>query len=66
MYGQLRIIEDKFFGFFIGDDGETYFCHGNEMQKSQINVPPPARTRFSFAVEQNAKGFRAVNIEVEA
>jgi cold shock CspA family protein len=52
--------------FFIGDDGETYFAHGNELQKSGINVLPPAGSRFSFDVEQNSKGFRALNIEVEA
>ncbi len=66
-YGRLRnFLEDKYFGFFIGDDGETYFVHGNEMQKSGIMVPPPAGSRFSFDVEQNSKGYRAVNIAVEA
>jgi cold shock CspA family protein len=66
-YGRLRnFIEDKYLGFFIGDDGETYFAHGNELQKSGINVLPPAGSRFSFDVEQNSKGFRALNIEVEA
>jgi cold shock CspA family protein len=64
-YGRLRnFLEDKYFGFFIGDDGETYFCHGNELARSGINVPPPAGSRFSFDVETNNKGFRAVNISI--
>ena len=66
-YGRLRnFIEDKYFGFFTGDDGETYFAHRNELSKSGIMVPPPAGTYFSFDVEENAKGFRAINIAVEA
>jgi cold shock CspA family protein len=66
-YGRLRnFIDDRFFGFILGDNGETFFCHGNELQKNGIAVPPPAGTRFSFDVEQNARGYRAINIEVEA
>ena len=66
-YGQLRnFIEDRYFGFIIGDDSETYFCHGNELQKNGIAVPPPSGTRFSFDVQENARGFRAIDIAVEA
>jgi cold shock CspA family protein len=67
MYGRMRnLIDDKYFGFIIGDDGETYFCHGNELQKNGIAAPPQAGSRFSFDVEESARGFRAVNIQVEA
>jgi cold shock CspA family protein len=66
-YGRLRnFVDDKYFGFLIGDDGETYFVHGNELAKSGINVPPQAGSRFSFDAEKTEKGFRAANVELEA
>jgi cold shock CspA family protein len=59
-----NFLEERYFGFANGDDGERYFIHGNEFAKAGINVPPPVGTRLAFDVVSRPQGFRGVNVEV--
>ena len=64
VFGTIRnFLEDKLFGFIIGDDGQQYFIHGNELMRCGLKVPPDKGQRHSFDTETNAKGFRAVRLE---
>jgi hypothetical protein len=54
-----NFVEDKFFGFFLGDDAQVYFAYGNEFMKVGLTTPPKAGLKCSFEVETAPKGFRA-------
>jgi CspA family cold shock protein len=58
-------ITDKGFGFIVGDDGEDYFLHVNQVRQSGLEPPRPGG-RLTFTAESGPKGKRAIGVSAEA
>ena len=58
-----KYIQEKSYGFIAGDDGKRVFVHQSNIKMDGYRFLEEGQA-VSFDLEQNEKGYNALNVEV--